>query len=110
MTQLDLLTVSQNTVGGYHTGAGATEIAAAEAVTPRTGVQREAVYEAIRSAGYHGRTGWELAYELDMLRTSVSRALTQLKDNGWIVDSGRTRVSPYGSANIVFTSHRKEVS
>lgn len=74
-------------VGEHHLGACDTEREAAALVTPR--VPKQALDVLATIACSEGLAGWEICDRTMMLRGSVSRSLTQLKNKGFIKVAGK---------------------
>lgn len=91
-------------VGRYHAAGGDTERAAAHAVAPRSGTQRANVLEALRAAGEHGATDYELWQTGIGVRPHVAGTRREeLISDGWpIVDSGERRPTDTGALAIVW--------
>jgi hypothetical protein len=71
---------------------------------PRSGTQRRRVYDAIVLAGQEGYTREALAAYLDMPLTTVLPRVTELKRDGLVVDTSRTRTTISGSKAAVLVA------
>jgi hypothetical protein len=94
--------VGENTPGKLHRHAHDTERIAAEMVRPRTGTLRAKALVTIAAAGENGLTHGELAETTGERHYSIAPRVTELVDQGWIVDSGRRRPTDTGSPAIVW--------
>ncbi|MFZ2492119.1 MAG: hypothetical protein WA208_11590 [Thermoanaerobaculia bacterium] len=74
---------------------------AATAVQKRVRLQRAEVLDCIRGAREYGRTWDEIVGVLDCSPTANGR-ITELRDGGDIVDSGRRRLTRRGSPAVVW--------
>ena len=92
----------QPRLGRSHRHAPDTEREAAIAVFPRTGTQRRQVFDYLALTGEGGATDWELAEELEISRTGVGARRNELMRDGYVSDSGRRRLGPYGMRGIVW--------
>lgn len=77
-----------------------TSIDAAVKARPKSGKQRQAVYEAIKAAG--GLTSDELSQSLKLPAQSVTARVNGLAGDGLIYDSGQRRLTRYGRKAIVW--------
>lgn len=75
---------------------------AAKDATPRAGTHRARALEALRAAGAEGLTDFELASRTGIAQTSIGVRRKELADAGFVVDSGKVRPAPSGSASIVW--------
>lgn len=85
----------------HHADAGDTERQAAALVRPRAGTLRAGVLTWLlrRPAGL---TAGELAELLHAYLYSVAPRCTELRDDGWLEDSGARRPTPRGASAIVW--------
>jgi hypothetical protein len=84
------------------TGPQETSQDAARRALGRTGSQRRAIYEEIRSRGTDGLTCDEICVILHLLVQSATPAINTLARDGWLEDSGRRRNTRSGNAAIVW--------
>lgn len=77
-----------------------TSIDAAGEARPKSGKQRQAVYEAIKAAG--GLTSDELSRRLELPAQSVTARVNSLANDGLIYDSGQRRLTRYNRKAIVW--------
>lgn len=77
-----------------------TSIDAAVKARPKSGKQRQQVFEAIKAAG--GLTSDELAQRLELPAQSVTARVNSLAGDGLIYDSGQRRLTRYGRKAIVW--------
>ena len=77
---------------------------------PRSGTQRLAVLDAIRSKGAGGMTDEELSTELQLGLNSVRARRVELRDGEWIKDSGRTRKTSTGNDAVVWVVAESQLS
>lgn len=94
-----------NRIGGFHaldSGAPETERLAAIRVYPKTGTARRKVLDLIAERGERGATAEECSLELGLRLYTAAPRLTELKGDGWIEDSGRTRRTTAGADAAVF--------
>lgn len=105
LTIHDLPNPTRDAVGKFQrAGAASTQRQAALLVTPRTGTQRGRVLDWIARAGANGATDEEIAEGLGMLANTERPRRVELEEQGWIVNSGRTRKThASGSAAVVWT-------
>lgn len=80
----------------------ATELAAAYAITPKSGTTRAAVLAAIASASRDGRTDQELEDQLHMHRPTPGNRRGELVRGGWVRDSGERRLTHAGNPAVVW--------
>lgn len=80
----------------------ATSHQAARDATPNAGTHRARALAALRAAGPRGLTDFELADRLGLQQTSAGKRRGELRDQGWVVDSGQKRPAPSGSSAIVW--------
>ena len=86
------------------TGPQETSQEAARRALGRTGSQRRAIYEEIRSRGTDGLTCDEICVILQLLVQSATPAINSLARDGWLEDSGRRRNTRSGNAAIVWVA------
>lgn len=82
-------------------GTAPTSRAAAERAALKSGSQRRRIYDALR-ASTTGLTRDELEAELRISCNSLNPRLRELALDGWIKDSGRTRLTRSGSPAVVW--------
>ena len=75
---------------------------AAHAIKPHVSAQRSRVAVCIASAGPLGRTAQEIEEMLSLSGNTVRPRICELRENGVIRDSGRTRKSSSGRACVVW--------
>ena len=75
---------------------------AAEKFLPRSGTVRKQVYDLIKQAGDNGRTDYELEGIMKGKHQTVSASRRSLVVDGWLVDSGKTRMNSQGNECIVW--------
>jgi len=97
--QLDLFTHPQRMA--RRTDPATSHAAAADAQT-NANTHRARVLAALREAGWNGLTDFELGDRLGLQQTSAGKRRGELRDAGLVVDSGRKRRAPSGSAAIVW--------
>ena len=88
-----------------------TSQAAADSVAPKAPNQRRRIYEFIDAKGDDGATNEEIAAALDMPQSGTSARVNELQGHHktkslpvLVRDSGRTRLTRYGKAAIVWIS------
>jgi hypothetical protein len=81
-----------------------TSRAAATDAAANAHTHRNRVLVALRDAGADGLTDFELADRLGLQQTSAGKRRGELRDAGLVVDSGRKRPAPSGSAAIVWVA------
>jgi len=86
------------------TGPQETSQDAARRALGRTGSQRRAIYEEIRSRGTDGLTCDEICVILQLLVQSATPAINTLARDGWLRDSGLRRNTRSGNAAIVWVA------
>ncbi len=86
------------------TGPQETSQEAARRALGRTGSQRRAIYEEIRSRGTDGLTCDEICVILQLLVQSATPAINTLARDGWLKDSGLRRNTRSGNAAIVWVA------
>lgn len=79
-----------------------TSIAAAQALAPNLAGQRQSVFHVIELARGYGGTGDEVARKLNWNRYAVRPRLSELKNLGKIIDSGKRRRNSSGRYAIVW--------
>lgn len=62
---------------------------------PKSGSFRRSLYEAVKSKGEYGATDYEMEDLFNRSHQSVSGAMSKLRSDGWLSDSGRTRKNKY---------------
>jgi predicted transcriptional regulator len=77
-----------------------TSIDAAVKARPKSGKQREAVYNAIKAAG--GATSDELSQTLGLPAQSITARVNSLANDGLIYDTGQRRLTRYNRKAIVW--------
>ena len=77
---------------------------AARRALGRSGSQRNAIYEEIRSRGSDGMTCDEICEYLFLLVQSATSAINTLARDGWLEDSGRRRNTRSGNPAIVWVA------
>ena len=77
---------------------------AAQRVLPRTGTKRKVVYDLIYAQGSNGLCDHEIEQLTGWLHQSASSIRNGLMNDGWIMDSGKRRVTPQGNKAIVWIS------
>lgn len=83
--------------------AGPTGVAAAVRSFPRSGIARRRVLDHIHRCGEHGAIDEEIQVALRMGHNTQTPRRRELVLGGWIVDSGRTRLTDStGSPSIVW--------
>jgi len=86
------------------TGPQETSQNAARRALGRSGSQRNAIYEEIRSRGSDGMTCDEICVVLQVLVQSATPAINTLAHDGWLEDSGRRRHTRSGNPAIVWVA------
>lgn len=86
------------------TGPQETSQAAARRALGRSGSQRNAIYQEIRSRGSDGMTCDEICEYFQMLVQSATPAINTLANDGWLEDSGRRRNTRSGREAIVWVA------
>ena len=86
------------------TGPQETSQNAARRALGRSGSQRNAVYEEIKSRGSDGLTCDEICVILQMLVQSATPCINTLSRDGWLEDSGRRRNTRSGREAIVWVA------
>jgi hypothetical protein len=92
--------------GQMHTVSHDTEIAAAQAIKPRTGDQRKTVL-ALLTAHPDGLTDDEGGAFMGGDRLTFGRRRSELYRDGFVIDSGDRRPTPYGRTAIVWQLAKK---
>jgi predicted ArsR family transcriptional regulator len=77
-----------------------TSIDAAVKARPKSGKQRQLVFEAIKAAG--GLTSDELSQRLELPAQSVTARVNSLAGDGLIYDNGQRRLTRYNRKAIVW--------
>lgn len=75
---------------------------AAQNILPHTGTIRRKVYDTIKSQGYYGATDFALERALAGKHQTISSLRRSLVLDGYVVDSGRTRINETGNECIVW--------
>ena len=88
--------------GKEHRAAPKTERAAARKAMPRTGTQRRLILDVIGAAGDDGMIDEDIAKADGVADTAHRTRRNELVTDGWVVDSGRTRVTESGTDSIVW--------
>ena len=96
-----LRAVDSNTVATSKWSHGTSRNAAAR-VLPSTGSMRRRIYDHIKSMGDYGTTDSNLEIVMGGKHQTISALRRSLVIDGWIVDSGRTRINNQGNACIVW--------
>ena len=78
---------------------------AADYVAPKLTGLRKGVYEAVAAAASDGITPERIADEQDIWLYTVKPRLTELKQAGLVVDSGRRQENSRGRNEIVYITH-----
>jgi hypothetical protein len=86
------------------TGPQQTSQDAARKALGRTGSQRRAIYEEIRSRGSDGMTCDEICVVLQLLVQSVTPRINTLARDRWLEDSGLRRNTSSGNPAIVWVA------
>ena len=86
------------------TGPQETSQAAARRALGRSGSQRNAIYQEIKSRGSDGMTCDEICEYFQMLVQSATPAINTLANDGWLEDSGRRRNTRSGREAIVWVA------
>jgi hypothetical protein len=79
-----------------------TSVAAANELAPKLGRLQKMAEAEIRAAGPRGLTADELAEQVDMDRYSIQPRTSELRQKGFIRDSGRRRKNASGKMAIVW--------
>ena len=93
------------TIGKFHgpdAGAPDTEREAAISVYPRTGTGRRRVLDYLYGSGSHGATDEEISVALGLRLYTAAPRRNELRDLGWIEDSGRRRETTTGARAAVW--------
>lgn len=90
--------------GAVRADAPDTSVAAAEAIAPATGTQRELVFSTIFTSGRNGMTDEEVQQALGMNPSSQRPRRGELVDAGLVVDSGVRRDTQAGLEAIVWVA------
>lgn len=83
-----------------------TERAAAIAIMPKAGTGRGKVLEAIAANEPYGLTDFEIHIRTGLLLYTAAPRRNELRDDGWIVDSGHRRKLPTGVKAVVWILSR----
>jgi hypothetical protein len=86
------------------TGPQETSQKAARRALGRSGSQRNAIYEEVKSRGSDGMTCDEICTVLQMLVQSATPAINTLANDGWLEDSGLRRNTRSGREAIVWVA------
>lgn len=84
----------ENRIGKFHgpaAGAPATERQAAILMYPKTGTARRQVLDFIAAQGERGATDEEVSLALNMRLYTAAPRRNELRDDGWVIDTGKTR-------------------
>lgn len=84
-----------------------TSKAAAKKIECRLNGKRKEVYDFIKASGERGATGSEVAKGAGILLYTAKPRCTELRDGGYIIDSGKTRPNDVGSQEIVWVLNFK---
>lgn len=87
------------------TDPATSHLAAADA-TPNAATHRARAYAALHAELPGGLTDFELAARLGVQQTSIGKRRGELRDTGWVEDSGERRAAPSGSKAIVWRALR----
>lgn len=79
-----------------------TSAAAARSMRPVAGTLRARVLAVFERCGAHGATCDEVERDMDGRHQTISARVYELRNGGWIVDSGRTRKTRSGRQAIVY--------
>ena len=90
-------------VGAFHPD---TSRQAAARALPRSGSDRRRVYDLLVERGDEGATDDEIEQALNLPHQTASARRNGLRDDGWVVDSGRTRPTRTGSPAVVWVAVR----
>lgn len=97
-------------LGRFHAEPHPTEVAGAVAAIPNTGSQRRLILDAIAAAGEDGLTHDELA-EVEGVSDRAHRTRRkELEDDGWVEDSGRTRLTETRTDAVVWVLTKRGLS
>ena len=91
--------IAKPTIAYRHDGPD-TSVDAAYAAKPKSGKQRQAIYELLRDR--HGLTADEISIILDLPAQSVSARINGLAMDKLVVDNGERRKTRYGRNAIVW--------
>jgi len=81
---------------------------AAGRIAPVTGELRRRVYDFIRERGQEGATDEEMQVALDMGPSTQRPRRVELVRGGFVIDSGRTRLTKSGRKAVVWIVANKE--
>lgn len=105
------MTIDGNRLGHWHGGDPLTSREAARKNYPRSGSQRRRVFDAVVAAGERGATAAELAIATGMKGaasgSSAAKRLSELKQDGWVAATDRTRPTEQGGEAIVYVPARE---
>ena len=96
---------STDRIGKHHgpqAGAPITERIAAVLITPKSGTDRMRVLRFIAGRGEEGATDEEVSLSLHMRLYTAAPRRNELKNDGWVVDSGRGRRTTTGTPATVW--------
>ena len=105
-TPPDLSDPAEETIGKFHGPASMapeTERRSAIEEYPRSGTMRLAVLRAIELAGDRGLTDWEGSEVTGIYLYTYAPRRVELKEGGWVEDSGLRRSTPSGKLAAVWT-------
>jgi len=91
-----------NILGSYHTDGTDTEKASASFVMPRTGTQRASVLAELSNAYPGGLTDDEIGERLPLYVNTGAKRRNDLKNQGWVQDSGVRRLTQTGAPAVVW--------
>lgn len=100
-------------IGKFQAEPHPTALRGAVKVYPRSGTQRRLILDAIAAAGERGLTHDEIAAVPGVADTAHRTRKTELVEDGWVEDSGRTRPTVTGTDAIVWVlteQGRRELS
>lgn len=75
-----------------------------EKALPKSGSFRRQLYETVVKRGDVGATDYEMEDAFNRSHQSVSGAMSKLRSDGWLVDSGKIRKNKYGNDCKVWTA------
>ncbi len=102
-----LETVTPAGIGKHHRAGPDTEKLAARAIAPRTGSQRHTVLLHLVLAGWQGLTDGQLEEVTGLRRSSICARRNELREHGYVADSGRRRRDPSGMQAIIWKASAK---
>lgn len=94
--------ISKPRIGRFRHGDTDTAIAAAHLAAAQTGNQRVRIIYALQRAGRKGLTNTEIGEIEGISDTAHRTRRKELEELGWVVDSGRRRMTPSGAEAIVW--------